>query len=107
MKQLLALLAVIGICAYSYAEVEKTYEKVAENVVKITETETVINVTSDNTTIEALKERLAGLVRQKAEAKTSYNDTIARLDNAIKDLETEIEAIKALGVVEIIATPIP
>lgn len=102
MKIVIIILAIIGMCIYSYAE-EYTYESVdgLPNVGKITTTEIITNVIPDNVTIESLRVKIANERQTMAQALTSYNERIIQSNAKIQLLLTHIVELKKLNVVEI------
>ena len=92
MKYLLSMLLAILLVRTSYADT--TYEKVSENIVKITNTETI--VTSDNKTIAFIKEEIARKDLQIA----NLEQGIIELKVEKTELEQEIVEAEKLGISE-------
>ena len=108
MKKVIILLAIIGMCIYSYAE-EYTYESVdgLPNVGKIISTETNVVVKTDNVTIESLRAEIAGIREAMAQSLTNYNEGIGRSKARIAVLRAHIAKLNELNIVALDADVIP
>jgi hypothetical protein len=100
MKIIIYIFLILGFTSgLAFSDEEYSYEKVSENIGKITKTEMV--VTPDNTTIEALDERIASIKRKMADKLTQYNEAIIQDQGDIAKLEAHKKALKMLGIKEI------
>lgn len=102
MRIIIYIFLILGFtCGLAFSDEKYSYEKVSDNIGKITKTETVIVVTPDNITIEALDEQIASIKRRMADRLTQYNEGIIQDKADIAKLETHKQALKALGIKEV------
>jgi len=93
----IAMMFLMGVC---YGEVSFTYEKKDKDVLKIVEVETITRISETNITIKTLRARIESLEGQKTNALEYYNETIAKLNEKITFIKTQIDKAIELGVVE-------
>ena len=83
-----------------FAEIEYTYEKESDVVLKILEIETTQRISETNITIANLRVKIDNLKSVKANALEYYNETVVGIDENIAFIETQIERAIELGIVE-------
>ena len=92
-----ALVFVCGVCS---ADIEYTYERVNDDVVKILEIETTTRIGETNITIDNLRKRIINLEEAKTDALQRYNDETTLIEDKILLIESQIDTAKELGVIE-------
>ena len=100
MKMSILVVALVLVCGVCFADIEYTYERVNDDVVKILEIETTTRIGETNITIDNLRKRIINLEEAKADALQRYNDDAVTIDAKILLIESQIDTAKELGVLE-------
>jgi len=100
MKMSILVVALVFVCGVCSADIEYTYERVNDDVVKILEIETTTRIGETNITIDNLRKRIINLEEAKTDALQRYNDETTLIEDKILLIESQIDTAKELGVIE-------